>query len=263
MYKMPLFVQQYNEVKWFNLIYNFMGRTPIFRVLFAMMMKKIVFWYFCLIFFTYSQLLLFLCVIQKICKFLTSCRYRFFLLLKVLFLLSLASPGYSAEPYLNFGFGMGLAKIGESQNYSPVNGVINHYSSNSGTKLTAPLISLEAGYRINIKSKYYTSFGIEGDYINYGNPKGTLNPAINSGLDNDSLSYSYSAESYLLMLKNKWGFIDHKWLPYISLGVGLSFNQLTDYSESSNNSSAPAQYLYTRNTKKDIAYSIGVGIVSI
>jgi hypothetical protein len=184
----------------------------------------------------------------------------FLRLFQLLTLLFSVYSAYASIPYIYLGFGAGLAKIGKSQNYSPIDGLINYYSADSTTEVIAPLVSLGAGYRFDINHNYYASLGIEGDYVNYGDLKGVLHPGVNIGPNFNTLNYSYSAESYLLMFKGKFGFTNHTWLPYISLGIGFSLNQLGNYSEGSDNTSAPAQILYERNSKGDKAYSIGVGL---
>lgn len=183
-----------------------------------------------------------------------------FTLLSMMILISTAILSHAGTPYFSMGFGAGLAKIGHTQYYSPTSGLMHYYSADSKREIVAPLISLGTGYRFDMNNHSYTSLGIEADYINYGDPKGRLHPGVNIDPDFDRLSYSYSAESYLLMLKGSWEFGDHNWLPYLSLGLGLSFNQLGNYSEGTNNTAAPARNLYKRNITQDTGYSVDIGL---
>ena len=184
----------------------------------------------------------------------------FFILSSIIILLFTATLSYANTPYLSMGFGTGLAKVGHAQYYSPASGLMHYYGADSKREVVAPLISLGAGYRFDMKNHSYASLDIEVDYINYGDPKARLHPGVNMDPDFDRLSYSYSAESYLLMLKGSWEFGDHNWLPYVSLGLGLSFNQLGNYSEGTDSTAAPARNLYKRNITQDTGYSIGVGL---
>ena len=184
----------------------------------------------------------------------------FFTLLSMMILISTPTLSYAATPYFSMGFGAGLAKMGHSQCYSLAKGLMHYYSANSKIEAVAPLISLGAGYKFDMNNHSYASIGVEADYINYGDTKGRLHPGVNIDPDFSRLSYSYSTESYLLMLKGLWEFSDHNWLPYLSLGIGLSFNQLGNYSESTDNTAAPAQKLYKRSITKDTGYSVDVGL---
>ena len=177
----------------------------------------------------------------------------------------LISSAYGAKPYIYMGLGVGLSNIGKSQEYSPTTGVLNpvllnYYDLDNKTKLVSPIISLGTGYRFDVGSKLYFDLGVEGDYVNFGDPKGTLHPGINIQPNFDTLSYSYSVSSVLLMAQGKFGSTDRRWFPYVSLGVGLTFNMLGSYQETSSTSATPAQNLYKANVVNDLAYSIGIGL---
>ena len=182
---------------------------------------------------------------------------RFVFALSTIFLISSA---YGAKPYINMGLGVGLSNIGESQEYSPTSGLLNYYDLDNKAKLVSPIISLGTGYRFDVGSKLYFDLGVEGDYVNFGDLKGTLHPGINIDSKFDTLSYSYSASSVLLMAQGKFGSTDRRWFPYVSLGIGLAFNMLRSYQETSSTSAAPAQNLYKTNVVNDLAYSIGIGL---
>ena len=168
----------------------------------------------------------------------------------------------SAEPYLGLGFGLGLGKVGKSQYYSPYPGLTDYYVTDNKWEIAAPLVNLGAGYRFHLNQHHYFELGVEADYISWGDAEGTRYPGVNLPTKLDTLSYSYSAESYLLMLQGKFGNTSRAWLPYLSLGVGLSFNALSGYHEIPNGSVAPPQKLYKNNSTQHTAYSVALGLYS-
>jgi hypothetical protein len=167
---------------------------------------------------------------------------------------------YANNFYIDFDFGAGLAKIGKTQDYSPVHDLINRYTVKKKFKLVSPMLGLGVGYQFDFTKNTTLLLGIEGLYIDYGEINGTLKPAINIKPNFDTLTYSFSAESSILLLKGKLRFNNFNWLPYIALGSGISFNNLGDFSKGTDNTSAPYQNTYKRKIKGDVAYSIGVGI---
>ena len=194
----------------------------------------------------------------------TRLKTRMFIMLKrFIFALStifLISSAYGAKPYIYMGLGVGLSNIGKSQEYSPTSGLLNYYDLDNKTKLVSPIISLGTGYRFDVGSKLYFDLGVEGDYVNFGDPKGTMHPGINIQPNFDTSSYSYSASSVLLMAQGRFGSTDRRWFPYVSLGIGLAFNMLGSYQETLGMSTAPAKNLYKANVVNDLAYSIGIGL---
>jgi len=175
-------------------------------------------------------------------------------------MVGLAINANASRPYINLNIGAGLTKIGKTQDYSPYPGLDNRYDADAKSRIAAPIISIGLGYQFDFSSNLYASLGVEGDYIDYGDSEGIEHPGINILPNLDTLSYSYSAESYLLMLKGRIGFTNHAWFPYISMGAGLSFNNLGSYAVAPNRILAPPKSLYERHIQEDAAYSVGIGL---
>ena len=163
---------------------------------------------------------------------------------------------------INYGVGFSN-RLSKSQNYSPVKGLTNYYHATK-KRIKTHFVGLSTDYLFNIKNNYFTSFGvgIEWDYIDYGKLKGVLHPGVNIKPNSDTLSYSFSSVSNLLVLNGKFASNNRIWLPYIFLGIGRGFNKLDNYHEKPihDNRAAPSQKLYKMKTKKNIAYSMGMGL---
>ncbi len=184
----------------------------------------------------------------------------FFFLCGIVLLLFLVASAYGDNFYLDINSGIGLSRIKNSKKYSPVKGLNNYYHSESEGKTIFPLLGLGVGYKFNSNNHYYASFGVEADYVDFGKIKGSITQAINFPFNSDKISYSYSARSYFFMLKGKLGFVGNKFLPYISLGFGFGVNSLEKYSENNGNNISASYRQFTKGSKHDIAYAIGIGL---
>ena len=169
---------------------------------------------------------------------------------------------FASGSYLSFGIGLGLSDIGKKQTYSPALGLVNEYDLQEKIKTIGPLLKVELGYVFDINPANAIAFGFEGAYLDYGTTTGAQQRGINLNSNLEPLSYSFDTQSCLLLAKTKLILRKNFWLPHIALGLGVSFNKLGNYAETTTTTktAAPALHLYQDNAARSLAVLAEVGI---
>lgn len=165
--------------------------------------------------------------------------------------------------------GSGYTTVGGAQNVwlavTPEPGLENTYSSGGKQRGTFLLgLALENACATNLKN-LESAIGVEIDYLRNHSLTGVVQPMVNVAPDFDTLNYSYSTNSYLLLATGKLSKLNilSNLGGYLQLGVGGAYNKLADYTEISptGSSAAPMLAPFANGYTTKFAYSIGAGIL--
>lgn len=165
--------------------------------------------------------------------------------------------------------GSGYTTVGGAQNVwlanTPEPGLENTYSSGGKQRGTFLLgLVLEKTFITN-KNNFETAVGFEVDFLRNPSMTGVVHPMVNVDPDFDTLDYSYSMNSYLLLATGKLSMLNilSNMGGYIQIGVGGAFNQLLNYTEISPvvSSAAPMLAPFGNGSNTKFAYAIGAGVL--
>jgi hypothetical protein len=139
--------------------------------------------------------------------------------------------------------------------------ITDNYPPNN-TRHTAILFNLNGGYEF-ASQKWWpaTAMGL-GIYrtINEYNVSGHL-VETESGNSNDLYTYQYNVKQWIAMAEMKFTWVVRQFAPYVNVGVGPSWNLVTNYHENPVFSDGFVVYPpFQSNTNVNLAYEIGVGM---
>jgi len=109
-------------------------------------------------------------------------------------------------------------------------------------------------FRITIDPAFY--------YANFGTMNGIEYPDSNGG-SFDTLNYQYTGDSLALFLETHFTYTTYQWQPTFMVGLGVSRNTLSNYSEYatySGGTASPTDYPFSNDTTTSFAYEIGIGV---
>lgn len=164
------------------------------------------------------------------------------------------------------GIGVGTGRINlpsktQSVYYTPYS-FYDTYSTRHQNSSTAPIISIEGGYRWNGYGKALFAYflGLRYRYFNSSNMKGNIlilnNPSFPYGFN-----YKTTVQTYSLFGKINL-FRMGKFAPYITGGVGVANVRFSDYSEYSKTAVSIARNsaAFASNSSYNFTYDIGLGL---
>lgn len=169
--------------------------------------------------------------------------------------------------YVGVISGISISKIGKDQTDKTA-GLANGYAQYLPTSnyKTTFLYGLNSGYEFKFNSNWMLSLGL-GLYQNTNHSsKGDVwfvyEP--DSRWNEHTLSYEYNFRSTRLMAElqigHQFNLNKFKLIPFVSIGVGPSFNSVSGYSESAVAKNASVINGFGDNTTTDLAYQVGAGI---
>lgn len=154
--------------------------------------------------------------------------------------------------------GVGFSKIGENQVLTFFeDGTQNAYGTDNETS-TGGFGSLAVGYSLLLNKPLELRVGLEGAYLDYG----TLNGSVQQNIDIDPnptiTPYSFEGRSILFFQQTQLVWLHQNgWNPFALVGLGVSWNKLSNYQEQGVNSTVNT---FRSGTTTDFAYEIGAGI---
>lgn len=174
---------------------------------------------------------------------------------------TLTSYAHNVDVYLSAGPNFSDPSQNSHVQISEI--VINEYDQNNETQV-APLVGGGLGYTFPgiFHQPINIALSLMGYFIDYDKVEGTEYPFINSGL-RDTLDYQYRAESYAAMIESRFIYSKYPFQPFLTLGIGASWNRLFDYEEtpsSPDSSAAPVPSGFDTHTQASFAYEAGLGI---
>ena len=144
------------------------------------------------------------------------------------------------------------------------NTVSNTYDTNTATNVNG-MAGLTYGRVFHLKHDLAITIGPSLYYSNMDQVNGTEHPFSNAG-NFDTLNYHYSADSWSLMAESKLVYEKYQWQPFITGGIGPSWNRLSSYGEVPTDSSGSATAnpsVFKNNTQAQFAYDVGFGVQRI
>ena len=168
--------------------------------------------------------------------------------------------------YANLDAGIGATSIGQSQTLrefnTPAPGVTDTYSVNKQSN-AAGMLAVGGGYQFAFPSNWLLNLGGELQYITNNSIEGTVHPLVNVAPNFDTLNFSYNVDSVLVMAKPTLIYVTSgSWYPYVTLGLGLSWNSASNYHETTpvGSTAAPGLFPYRDGTQCRFAFEPGIGV---
>ncbi len=123
-----------------------------------------------------------------------------------------------------------------------------------------PMGFLSGGYIWSRQAKWFpaSSLGIEYSYVIPAKNIGTL---VQYSDPNDTYEYQYKVSHHTLQLVGKVDLIRwQQWMPYVSAGLGTTWNRFTSYSEVPIAGDEKTSPQFSNKTKLNFSYSLGTGV---
>ncbi len=166
-----------------------------------------------------------------------------------------------SQPVISFSFGGTKAKVGNSQEFS-IAGDIDNYDYNASHSNTKKFIlGTFIGLENVLKNNFIVQLGLSFYYLpdNFTSGNGVLTQGIDAQ-SSDTYNYNYEIKNRQLMLEGKLlKKLKQSYYPYVSFGLGSSFNQTINYQ-----TTVPSTLTFTpqfsSNKNISFAYKIGVGV---
>jgi len=145
-----------------------------------------------------------------------------------------------------------------------VNELVNSYTNNSGDHHSFMLgFGFEKPYK-KLFNQVELRLGLEGVYLRSDKMEGVVQPFVNGG-NFDTRGFGYDIDNYLLLAKGSFRITDYikDWGGYLDLGIGLSFNHLSEYYEfvPTDSSSVVMPAPFGNSSTNKLGFSIGVGLM--
>lgn len=134
---------------------------------------------------------------------------------------------------------------------------------NSPKSKQSPLISLSGGYVWSRSSQWlpFTSLGLNYSYFFTGKAEGTIEDY--SEEEDANYTYKYNLTHQTLYLQGKIDLVRwQRWMPYISSGLGGSWNRISNFNEQvlTDVDSTHENPQFPSKTTTNFSYSLGAGI---
>lgn len=182
------------------------------------------------------------------------------------FIFSHAVLAHTGHWFLNINSGLGASKIGQDNTLtlytssSPIQ--TNTYTANNSYRFAGSL-GIGGGYRFNLPRNMQFLLGASASYVG-GTSEGVVHPMTNIGANFDTLNYHYDANSYMLMVEPSVIFHTvSNWQPFVGIGLGVSWNELSNYYETApaGSTATPGPLAFGNQTTRSFAYAPSVGVV--
>lgn len=164
----------------------------------------------------------------------------------------------NSYPYLGLTGGLGFSKIGQN-NTELVGGTKpREYRSTSDYDAT-PVFGVNGGYEFTLQNNLVWSIGL-GLYqtLSYESDGEIWDTTITT---EHTLDYTYKVSSTRLMLESEIGMqCNNNFMPFVTIGIGPSWNHAESYQEKSINSGSDPEAPFLDHTSAAFAYQIGAGI---
>jgi hypothetical protein len=195
---------------------------------------------------------------------------RIFAYTTAIFLSFTSCNAFSGDWYGGLIAGGGVSRVGQDN-------TLTLFTSTSPIKTdsfivdpvykSAGLFGITAGYRFCenycVQPSMRPAIGISALYLTDAKVKGVLHPLVNVAPDFDTLNFTYHHKSFILMLTPQIIFQPRlNWHPFVALGLGVSWNKLSDYEESSpiGSTATPSPNFFGSHTTASFAYAPSIGI---
>lgn len=158
--------------------------------------------------------------------------------------------------------GMLMARLNNQPSLFIGSGQTNNYTTSERTTYN-PLGGIGIGYAFyptdsDGNSHAKIVLGLSSYYLSFGKVKG-INTPFQGGFG--TLNYQFSAQSFAVFGTTRFIFTDYSWHPFVSAGVGSSWNELYNYSESVvTNPSPTSPATMSAHTGNAFAYQLGLGV---
>jgi opacity protein-like surface antigen len=182
------------------------------------------------------------------------------LFLATFLFLPLTSFANVIDAYLSGGATFSWLTNDKTVQISPF--VTNKYDADNDLEV-GPLGGIGIGFTRVFNPRVAGFFSLAGYYVNFDKVDGTEHPFVNAGSDFDTLSYQFRAESFALLAEGRLFYAALAWQPFILVGVGVSWNELYDYSEAPSGPGSTAEsvpHVFGDHTEAAFAYEVGLGI---
>ena len=160
-------------------------------------------------------------------------------------------------------YGISQTNHNQSILLNSTSGLTNHYKSdsyNSGSYLLG--FGLSKHYK-TLSNGMMVYFGSELSYLQNDNLSGTIRPATNLAPNVPLLRYHFRLDSAAVLVKTKIVKENmlKSWGGYLKVGLGVSYNHLSNYHETivPGSGSAPMLAPFASNNNFDLAFSAGFG----
>lgn len=159
--------------------------------------------------------------------------------------------------------GPAFSKLGNDKSVAINSFVVNNYNTNEQTNWQG-LWGVGLGHSFGniFNAPLNFSLGVAGYMINLGNVRGTEYPFVNDDVY-DTLNYQFTAKSSAVLAEARVFYTSYFWQPFALVGIGGSWNRLSNYSEAPTDpslSAAPVTTEFGNHTNNEFAYELGVGI---
>lgn len=118
------------------------------------------------------------------------------------------------------------------------------------------------------RNSWHMLLGLRGEYFETSTKatKGVVHPLINDADNFDTLNYTYKMKNYLFLgnLQWLWDLSNNPFHPYLNMGLGVVWNGLFDYNETSpaGSTAAPMLTPFRDHMQSQLAYGFGIGFDS-
>ncbi len=170
----------------------------------------------------------------------------------------MASPSW----YGSYGFGFNLAGNPKamSANLNGNSAPANSYLINNHQQPT--FILFGAGKNFTLASKWFSHFSLGLDFNSTGSSTQTSGDILQYGLPSfNTYTYQFNTKRNTLLFNYQGDIcsINH-WTPFVSVGVGLSQNTASGYSETERADITPRVNTFSNKTISMLAYQLGLGV---
>lgn len=157
--------------------------------------------------------------------------------------------------------GLTISSLSNGNQVVPINSFVdNTYDTNNTTNVNG-MAGLAYTRLFHLKHDVLITIGPALYYTNMDQVNGINHPFSNLTTA-DTLNYQYGADSWSLMAISKLAYEKYVWQPFITGGIGPSWNRLYNYSEVPTNPAgmAVSNPAFVNNTEAEFAYMVGCGV---
>lgn len=148
------------------------------------------------------------------------------------------------------------ARVGQSQSFTD-DATLYSYDANTQTQ-SKGLWGASMGEEFQFYSNWALEVGLAYYQAAAFEPKGTVTQGVDPAADN-AFNYQYAVTARQYLLEAKFlGDMTNGFYPYLTLGIGASFNSVNDYDVQVTSPTFTPQY--ASNTNINFSYAIGVGV---
>jgi len=161
--------------------------------------------------------------------------------------------------------GLTISTISNGNQTVAINNTVSNTYNTSTSTNTNGMAGLGYARLFHLKHDVAITIGPGLYYTNMDQVNGTEHPYSNGG-NFDTLNYHYSADSWSLLAESKLVYEKYQWQPFVTGGIGPSWNRLSSYGEVPTDPSGSATAnpsVFKNNTQAQFAYEVGFGVQRI